>query len=64
MSKFEEYLEQTGSIKKEVINESYKVIQADITTDLINGYLCHDNKTELKTSELEDIARIIKFNES
>ena len=28
MSKFNEYLEQTGSIKKEVINESY-TIEAD-----------------------------------
>lgn len=61
MSKFTEYLEQTGSIKKEVINESYKVEEADPSVGP-SEYLSYDDEA-LEEHELENIAEFLNLLE-
>lgn len=58
MSKFTEYLEQTGSIKKEVINESYKVKTSEDHGDKIIY-----NGGELEEFELENITEFLNLLE-
>jgi len=58
MSKFQEYLEQNSSIKKEMINESYKVKTSEDHGDKIIY-----NGGELEEFELENITEFLNLLE-
>ena len=58
MSKFKEYLEQNSSIKKEMINESYKVKTSEDHGDKIIY-----NGGELEEFELENITEFLNLLE-